>query len=126
MKDSSGWNSMHHASRYGHREIVKNLLGSPHGGELCNQRDAAGNTPLHLCAASGGVETAMTLMHSSGKPDLDAGNGLGQTPLMLALATGEGNAILDILVTAGADLRRRDKVRSLYLLRSDPSIFFID
>ena len=30
--------------------------------------------------------------------------------MMLALSTGRGNAILDILITAGADTRRRDQV----------------
>ena len=46
VKDATGWNAMHYAARYGHRQIVKNLLGSPHGEELCNQKDAIGNTPV--------------------------------------------------------------------------------
>ena len=56
------------------------------------------------------METTLTLIHSNGRPNLNAPNGLGQTPMMLALSTGRGNAILDILITAGADTRRRDQV----------------
>jgi len=108
-RDTSGWCSMHYAARYGHEQVLKNLLGSSVGERLVHEKESLGCTPLHMCAAAGHLDAAKTLVNSSGVPDLDARNVFGQTPLMLAAGRGgKGSAVLDMLLTAGADPRRLD------------------
>ncbi|QJE96739.1 ankyrin repeat domain-containing protein [Luteolibacter luteus] len=63
------------------------------------QRDAAGNTPLHLAIARGNVGIAWQLIENGA--DLAAGTPSQVTPLSLAVYQGE-TAIADRLLNAGA------------------------
>jgi len=88
---------------------MKNLLGSKYGSELVKSRESLGATPLHLCAAAGHLDCCLTLINSNGQPSVDAKNVFGQTPLMLAASKGgRGTAVLDMLITAGADPKMQD------------------
>jgi ankyrin repeat protein len=110
VRDQSGWSSMHYASRYGHAQALKNLLGSKYGEELASSKESLGASPLHMCASMGHLDCAMCLVHSSGKPEVDVRNVFGQTPLMLAAQRGgRGFALLDMLITAGADPQKKDQ-----------------
>jgi ankyrin repeat protein len=95
--------------RYGHEQVMKNLLGSKYGSELVNSRESLGATPLHLSAAAGHLDCCLTLINSNGQPSVDAKNVFGQTPLMLAASKGgRGTAVLDMLITAGANPKVQD------------------
>jgi len=110
IRDSSGWSAMHYTARYGHAQALKNLLGSQYGEELVHAKESLGSAPLHLCAQGGHLDCAHCLVNSSGKPDVNVRNAFGQTPLMLAAQRGgRGDAMLDMLITAGADPKRRDQ-----------------
>jgi ankyrin repeat protein len=88
---------------------MKNLLGSKFGAALASSRECLGASPLHLCAASGHLDCCSALIHSSGQPSVNARNAFGQTPLMLAAARGgKGAAVVDLLITAGANPSARD------------------
>lgn len=88
---------------------MKNLLGSKFGAELVRSRECLGASPLHFCAAAGHLDCCLTLINSSGQPRVDASNAFGQTPLMLAASRGgKGTAVLDMLLTAGANPSVRD------------------
>ena len=104
IRDTSGWNAMHYATRYGHTQVLKNLLGSAYGEALVHQREALGAYPLHMCAATGNLDCALTLINSSGQPSVDSINAFGQSPLMMAAGRGgKGAAIIDVLITSGAN-----------------------
>eukprot|EP00615_Pteridomonas_danica_P012574 CAMPEP_0114360174 /NCGR_PEP_ID=MMETSP0101-20121206/23629_1 /TAXON_ID=38822 ORGANISM="Pteridomonas danica, Strain PT" /NCGR_SAMPLE_ID=MMETSP0101 /ASSEMBLY_ACC=CAM_ASM_000211 /LENGTH=336 /DNA_ID=CAMNT_0001504205 /DNA_START=1121 /DNA_END=2134 /DNA_ORIENTATION=- len=113
IRDTSGWNAMHYAARYGHSQVLKNLLGSKYGEILVHQREALGAYPLHMCAASGNLDCAITLINSSGQPNINSVNAFGQTPLMLASGrAGKGAAIIDMLITSGASPTMLDEYGS--------------
>ena len=68
--------------------------------ELLRSRDSGGNTPLHIAAAGGHLETVQALCDDLGAPTR-ARNDAGNTPLLLA----EKVDIAEALIAAGADIR---------------------
>lgn len=68
----------------GFTEVTQMLAGT--NPTTLNQADAGGNTPLHVCAASGTLECAVVLLRSGANVELK--NQRGQTPVDLAKVKG--------------------------------------
>lgn len=59
------------------------------GAKLCTTPDSYYNTPLHIAAKRGHLDTVRLLMHQTlGEVKLDAKNDLGRTPMHLAAEFG--------------------------------------
>ncbi len=99
---------------------------------LINEKDAAGNTPLHHAAGFGNLQTVKLLLEMGADPnaknrrkstplhwairdeakvrllldkgaEINASQNDGRTPLYLAASLGHGNAVLRLLLDKGAD-----------------------
>jgi len=101
----SGDTALHAACAAGYEDIVALLLRA--SAEAVHQRDAQGATPLHRCVSQGDVGILEQLIRA--KADVNAVDGHGRTPLLVAIETHHGSerrscSIATILVTAGAEL----------------------
>ena len=87
------------AAFFGHASTVRLLLarGADAGAAA---RNAMQVQPLHAAAASRNLETVRAVL--TGRPDVNARQQLGYTPLMGAAAAGDPEMV-DLLLAAGAD-----------------------
>lgn len=75
-------------------------------GAAVNLQGAQGRSALHVCAALDLLDPALALIRFGA--DLDALDLRDQTPLMTALASGQGPDVASALIGAGARLTLRD------------------
>jgi hypothetical protein len=101
LADSGGGTALHYASLGNHDQAVELLL-SLGADAAC--ADHALHTPLHAACAGGALDAARLLI-GSGAADVGAPNSKLETPLDLAVATGEDRApgLIACLCLAGAD-----------------------
>lgn len=94
---------LHAAAAANHPHRVVELLNA---GELPDTPDPHGQTPLHHAARTGAFEAARALIDRHA--DVDAQDGEGQTPLLLAVEnfTGHG-AFIELMRFAGANPHAR-------------------
>lgn len=111
-RDHYGWTPLNKAVRYQVRECVVALLA---GGAGVNARETdgparrghfdsepAGQTSLHLVSSSGAKEIADVLIAGGG--DVNARTMAGDTPLTLALRSGQNSDVVDLLLAHKADI----------------------
>lgn len=97
---SRGYTALHWAALRGHTKVVRLLL---EAGADQNIRNTRKSTPLLLAAWKGNIETVVELLGSAkSKPDIDAQNEGGLSPLMWAAREGWQN-VVEVLLHAGAD-----------------------
>jgi len=119
------------AVRDGNIERVRSLIAEKP--ERVRQVDAVGNAPLHLAVAANNLPMVRSLVESGSL--LDAHNGNGRTPAVIALfglhrwwRNEEKPDILDFLLKSGAEYTlliaatRGDEARVREILRDDPSL----
>jgi ankyrin repeat protein len=101
-----GVNAMVLAADIASTEVIQLLLKS---GADANSTNADGETALHLVARSGNLDAARMLIKAGAR--VDARDNFGQqTPLMWAVARRHA-AMVDLLVSKGADVNARGAVR---------------
>jgi ankyrin repeat protein len=105
IKDSSE-TVMFHAAFNGNSKLVSALVKR---GARTDGKDQEGWTPLHAATLRGDVGSVKALLNAGAKVNVLDDHGL--TPLLLGIHQGYGDqaAIVDLLVTAGADLSKTDK-----------------
>jgi ankyrin repeat protein len=101
-----GVNALLLAADISNTELIQLLLKN---GADANSANADNETALHLIARSGNVEAAKLLLKAGAKPDLRERFG-EQTPLMWAVARRQP-AMVDLLVSKGADVNARSAIR---------------
>jgi len=92
--------AIHDAVRAGNLSDVRSLVARDPG--VVNERDARGQTPLHVASEVGDQAIAAFLLTSGA--GVDAVDELGRTPVHLAAAAGHG-PVAETLLSAGADPR---------------------
>jgi len=95
--DESGNTCLGVAARYGHVEIVTDLLAAGADPEL---RNKVGSTPILAASKHDHLEVAAALLAAGASPN--ACNRDGQTPLIAAATYGHG-AMVQLLCSQGAD-----------------------
>lgn len=60
--NDDGFRSLDIASALGHVEIVKELLATSHGNDICRLKGRGGETAIHYAAISGKIETMDKLL----------------------------------------------------------------
>ncbi|RFU82165.1 multiple ankyrin repeats single kh domain-containing [Trichoderma arundinaceum] len=94
------FNAMHVAASVGFRQLVAALIRNGHRHEM-GQREEWSNTPLHLAASFGRLNTVEELLNS-GSPIDDCADILRQTPLSMAAQCGHVE-VMRKLLHRGAD-----------------------
>lgn len=102
--DETGFTALMHTARCGHLPALRFLLSREAN---CNIRTAKGNNALHFAAQAGKDEVLAELLRQE-KIDINSGNNLGTTALMLAAFNGSPHAVQRLLDN-GADPRTVDK-----------------
>ncbi|CAG0903591.1 unnamed protein product [Cyprideis torosa] len=96
IRDENGWLPMHSAAWFGQPEAVRFFLkynaSHPERGDMLNERDYKGNTPLSCAVQEGHVKCVRLLLEAGA--DVTIANEEGETPLDLAE---EGSDILSLL-----------------------------
>jgi ankyrin repeat protein len=96
-----GWTALHLAAFFGHASTVALLLARGADATLWS-RAFERNLPLHAACAGRTEKAEVVRALIAATPDLDARQGGGWTPLMLAAANGMA-ASVQLLLAAGAD-----------------------
>ncbi|XP_043473686.1 uncharacterized protein LOC122505882 [Leptopilina heterotoma] len=112
---------MHTAAARGHAEIINLLVEQNFP---FNERDEAGNTPLHLAISFNHLSVFEVLVQ---KCDLNATNFKGETPLLLATMKKQIQ-LVEKLVTNGADVNIQDNEEKtpLYIATSTNNIELVE
>ena len=100
-----GYTPLHLAARYGHWEIVLDLI---HGGANVDATDCLGATPLHVAACHNHKDFVDILAHSKIGANVNRKSFNGSTPLHSAAACGAVD-VIDHLLNYGANLTAVDK-----------------
>ena len=100
-----GYTPLHLAARYGHWEIVLDLI---HGGANVDATDCLGATPLHVAACHNHKDFVDILAHSKIGANVNRKSFNGSTPLHSAAACGAVD-VIDHLLYYGANLTAVDK-----------------
>ena len=102
MDSNHQWTPLHVASRAGHVEFARVLVG--HGADV-NAQGQYKSTPLHLASQRGHVDFAWLLVEHGA--DVDSQDDIQCTPLHLALKCGHVD-LARVLVELGADVNAKD------------------
>lgn len=94
--DSEGWTALHHASHFGHLELVQELL--KHNAVVDYRHFSTGNMPIHLAAQAGHARIVDELLRAK-SPHVLAMQA-GTLPMQLASAKGHVE-VLRVLIKAG-------------------------
>lgn len=98
---SDGWTPLHIATWYKQPEMVKLLLSE---GAQTAAKTPDGSTPFQMACQKGLHDVIDTFMMdwpanlASGKPDVDAPDGKGRAPLILAIESGDGPSVTKLLL----------------------------
>ncbi|WP_133131228.1 ankyrin repeat domain-containing protein [Legionella yabuuchiae] len=121
-RDKDGYTALQLAVRYGHTEVVKAILKSPHcDSEVLKAQDKGGNTALMWAVLFGRIETVKAILasqHCDGEV-LKAQNNSGTTALIWAAREGHTEAVNAILKSQHCNsevLKVRDKYGDTALL----------
>jgi len=104
----SGLTSLHLASRFGHQEVVRQLLAVPRVD--VNSKIKISWTPLSL-AARNGHENVVKLLLETDQIDVKSKSKNGQTPLSWAARKGHESVVKLLLEKNGVHINSRDKNR---------------
>ena len=105
LPDGRGNTPLHEAAERGNLDFVRTLLGA---GADIHATSGPGLTPLHAAASGGAAEIVHALLDAGA--DVNAGAGGYGTPLLRAVRTGrDGEAVVIVLLWAGADPDARDE-----------------
>ena len=113
-RDKYGYNVLHHAVYSNNTTVVTNLL-KLKDLEFEN-RDAQGNTALHLAAHAGSLEMVELLMKEI---DIRA-NREGETPLHIAAASGKEECVEHFMNHSSEDITGNKQERTGYSLHDGP------
>jgi actin len=105
---NQGFTAMHFAARYGNADVVDSLIKA---GAKSTTKDDFGKTPLHWAAQYDrcddvGAEATDLLIKSGA--DVNAKDNQGRTALQYAARAGQ-QAVVELLIAAGADAEQLDK-----------------
>ncbi len=101
LLSADGWTPLHLAAFFGHAEIAAMLLDRGADASLYSRAFEC-NLPLHAACAGRTEKVAVVEVLIPATPDLDARQGAGWTPLMLAAGNGMETTVAQLL-KAGAD-----------------------
>jgi len=101
LLSADGWTPLHLAAFFGHAEIAGLLLSKGADASLYSRAFEC-NLPLHAACAGRSEKTAVVELLIPATPDIDARQGGGWTPLMLAAGNGMTDTVTKLL-NAGAD-----------------------
>lgn len=117
--NSGGQRAVHYAASKGRLEVLRKLAAA--GADL-DARDRTKSSSLHRAASQGRADVIALLLDGGeglyesgdggggrkGRMDVDALNGVGQTPLLVACEAGQNEAAI-ALAKRGANTRAEDK-----------------
>lgn len=119
--NARGQTSLHYAASKGHLDVAKVLLEDGPGGADVNARDKAKQCPLHRAAATGQDAMIRLLLKPPApkngatreKTRVNPQDNLGNTPLHLAMDSGQGSAAVVLIEEGNVDRNRlnQDGVR---------------
>jgi len=104
MEDSSKF-AIHEAAREGKYSVVESLLNA--NPKLANRRDDDERLPIHWAVSNGHLEIAI-LLSSVKDFDPDVQDGVGWTPLMMAVSLKDREDLVDLLLQKGADVNAKN------------------
>jgi len=120
--DPYGDSVLHHAVHGGSLRVVQSLLGL--GRILVDIPNARNETALQIACRRGHADIVATLLEQKADPDRRDGNGL--TPFLSAVFAGAGEATMDLLIQANANVGVQDDrgISSLHFasLRGDAKL----
>jgi ankyrin repeat protein len=90
--DKDGKSVVFVAAEEDHTEVLQVLLSNPIGLKLCRTVNSIHNTPLHIAAQMGNLESGRMLLRASVR--IDARNELSKTPMHLAAENGHVSLVL--------------------------------
>ncbi|OBT89522.1 hypothetical protein VE02_01123 [Pseudogymnoascus sp. 03VT05] len=100
MADKANKFEIHEAARNGRTNVVESLLNA--NSKLATLKDDDDRLPLHWAVAQGHLDVVAILAQRKDF-DPDAKDGAGWTPLMIAVSLKEGEDIVKLLLSKGAD-----------------------
>lgn len=106
IRDKEGYNSIHYAAAYGHRQCLELLLERTNSG-FEESDSGATKSPLHLAAYNGHHQALEVLLQSL--VDLDIRDEKGRTALDLAAFKGHSECV-EALINQGASIFVKDNV----------------
>lgn len=101
--NDNGESALSLATVYGTPRSLELLMSKHADGKI---RDKEGNTLLHLGGQHGNVEKVQEILKY--KPDLEAKNGVGDTPLLSAAERFKNEAVIGCLLDSGANIAAVD------------------
>ncbi|KAI1806473.1 ankyrin [Daldinia bambusicola] len=97
--------AIHAAAREGKVTVVESLLHADP--KLARLKDDDGRLPIHWAASANNLP--IVLMFAQQKDfDPDVEDGSGWTPLMIAASVKDGDAIVDLVLSRGADVNQKN------------------
>ncbi|TGZ83400.1 ankyrin [Ascodesmis nigricans] len=97
--------TIHEACRNGQLAIVESLLST--NPKLANELDSDDRLPIHWACSFNHLDIA-TLLTQQPKFDVDVQDGMGWTPLMIACSVKEGEKLVELLLSRGADVNAKN------------------
>ncbi|KFY89873.1 hypothetical protein V500_05437 [Pseudogymnoascus sp. VKM F-4518 (FW-2643)] len=101
MADKASKFEIHEAARNGRTNVVESLLNA--NSKLATLKDDDDRLPLHWAVAQGHLDV-VSLLAQRKDFDPDTQDGAGWTPLMIAVSLREGEDIVKLLLSKGADV----------------------
>ncbi|RDI78976.1 hypothetical protein Vi05172_g11068 [Venturia inaequalis] len=101
---------IHEAARDGRLPIVESLLSA--NSKLASLRDEDDRLPLHWAVSYNHIPIVQLLLQAKDF-DVDAKDGIGWTPLMMATSRKDGDAMVDLLISRGANVNATSTTVSL-------------
>ncbi|TLS27347.1 hypothetical protein PpBr36_05100 [Pyricularia pennisetigena] len=106
--DSESKFAIHAACREGRYAAVESLLNVDP--KLATRKDDDGRLPIHWAVSSNQFEIA-NLLVSQKNFDPDVQDDSGWTPLMIAVSIKDGEKLVDLLLSKGADVNEKSEIR---------------
>ncbi|KAI1479837.1 ankyrin [Daldinia eschscholtzii] len=98
--------AIHAAAREGKVTVVESLLNADP--KLARLKDDDGRLPIHWAASSNSLPIVLMLAQQKDF-DPDVEDGSGWTPLMIAASVKDGDGIVDLLLSRGADVNQKSE-----------------
>ncbi|KAI0845635.1 ankyrin repeat-containing domain protein [Daldinia vernicosa] len=97
--------AIHAAAREGKVTVVESLLNADP--KLARLKDDDGRLPIHW-AASANSQPIVLMLAQQKDFDPDVEDGSGWTPLMIAASVKDGGAVVELLLSRGADVNQKN------------------